>query len=139
MLDTIKAFPCPSCGQFINDSMTACKYCFAPLDMEIISTAVEEQVVVNDAFNKANNIRILAWALITTFFLSLIPFIGLLFAIVNFISFLGVPILLLHWVYRYGSLETADASFREAKKFCWTALFIWLGYLAFDIILRILL
>ncbi len=134
----IKTFQCPNCSQYINDSMTSCKYCSTPLDMQSISDAIENQELLNNAYNKANNIRILAGAMITTFFLSLIPFIGILFAIAHYITFFGVPILLIYWVIKYSGIKTPDPTFKEAKKFCWTALFIWLAYVAFAVIMEIL-
>jgi uncharacterized membrane protein len=138
LVTDVKSFQCPNCSRYINDTMTSCKYCSSPLDVQTVSNAVENQDLINDAYNKANNIRILAGALITTFFLSLIPFIGILFAIAHYLTFFGVPILLAYWFIKFGSIKTTDPEFKSAKNFCWTALFIWLGYIAFAVILEIL-
>ena len=134
----VKSFQCPGCSQYINSLMTSCKYCSLPLDLQTLSSAVENQESVNNAYSKAINIRILAGAMIATFFLSLIPFIGIIFAIAHYLTFFGVPILLAYWVIRYSRIETTDTEFKEAKKFCWTALLIWLGYLAFAVVREIL-
>jgi hypothetical protein len=108
--------------------MTSCKYCSIPLDVQTVSSSIGNQDKANNAYNAASNIRILAGTMVTLFFLAFIPFIGFIFSIIHYIAFLGVPFLLLFWLIRYRSLKTTDPGYKDAKKYCWTALFIWLGF-----------
>jgi uncharacterized Tic20 family protein len=137
-MSDLKAFRCPNCQEFINNLMTSCKYCSIPLDVQTLSSAVGNQDTVNNAYNAASNVRILAGVMVTFYFLSFIPFMGLLFSIAHYITFFGVPLLLLFWLIRYGSSKTTDPEYKEAKKYCWTALFIWLGFIAIRVILILL-
>ena len=138
-MSDVKAFQCPNCQKFINNLMTSCKYCSIPLDIQTVSSAVGNQDTANNAYNAASNIRILAGAMVTLFFLAFIPFIGFIFSIIHYIAFLGVPFLLLFWLIRYGSLKTTDPGYKDAKKYCWTALFIWLGFVVLRVVLIFLI
>ena len=82
-MSDVKAFQCPNCRQFINNLMTSCKFCSIPLDAQTVANAVSNQDVVNDAYNSASNVRILAGAMLTFFFLSFVPFLGLFFSILQ--------------------------------------------------------
>jgi hypothetical protein len=129
----MKTFQCPNCNQFINDSMTECKFCSTPLDPQVVSQAVENQDKVNDAYNAASNLRILAGVLASSFFLSFIPLINLVVAWIFRIIFIGLPFMLIYWQIRYGRIKTSDQDFKQAKKYWWTALGIWLIFLAVTI------
>jgi hypothetical protein len=138
-MSDVKAFQCPNCGQFINSLMTSCKFCSVPLDPQTVYNAVNVQDKVNDAYNSASNVRILAGAMVTLFFLSFIPFLGFFFAIAHYVAFFGVPIFLIYWVVRYSGLKTTDAGYKDAQKYCLTALFIWLGFIVLRVVLTLLL
>ncbi len=111
----LKAFQCPNCQNFINNLMTSCRYCSIPLDIQTVSSAISNQDTANNAYNAASNVRILAGAMVTLFFLGFIPFIGFIFSIIHEVTFLSVPLLLLSWLIRYGSMKTTDPSYKEAK------------------------
>lgn len=134
----MKTFQCPNCSQFINDSMTECKFCSTPLDAQFVSQAVENQDKVNDAYNAASNLRILAGVLVSSFFLSFIPFLGLVIVWLFRVVFIGLPFMLIYWQIRYGRIKTSDQDFKQAKKYWWTALAIWLAFIVVTIIFVIL-
>lgn len=138
MLD-LKAFQCPNCQQFINNSMSSCKFCAMPLDMQTISNAVVNQHDVTNAYSLASTIRVLAGLAIMLYFLSYIPFIGFLIYIVHWLVFLAVPVLLIVWLIQYSGLRTTDPEFKEAQKFCLTAFFMWIGLIVLRVVLFILL
>lgn len=56
-MSDIKTFQCPNCQQFINDSMSVCKFCSAPFDAQMISTAVANQEKVNNAYNAVRTLQ----------------------------------------------------------------------------------
>src|SRR5436305_332863 len=129
MLDLeAKVFQCPNCKQFINDSMTVCKFCSVELDSNLVSGLVENQEKVNAAYNAASSLRTLAGAMWLLFALSFIPFVGF-FASLGFYGIvIAIPILLIVWYVKYGNLKTTDAEFKDAKKYLYSAFFIWLIY-----------
>ncbi|HEY0657072.1 MAG TPA: hypothetical protein VGD05_01285 [Pyrinomonadaceae bacterium] len=125
-MSDFKVFQCPNCQQFINNQTTTCKYCSVSLDAQTISAAVESQDYVNDAYNSASNLRILAGVLVTAFFVRLIPFISIFGNVLFLIIFFGLPLLLIFWQIRYGRIKTTDKEFKQAKKYWLTSLLIWL-------------
>ena len=42
-----RTFPCPSCKEIINDSMTQCRFCGAPVDPAIAASIADVQDKVN--------------------------------------------------------------------------------------------
>ena len=140
MLDLeAKVFQCPNCKQFINNSMTVCKFCSVELDPNLISGLVENQEKVNAAYNSASSLRTLAGAMWLVFFLSFIPILGF-FASLGFYGIvIAIPILLIVWYVKYGNLKTTDAEFKTAKKYLYTAFFIWLIYPALLFVITVLM
>ena len=123
---TPSSFPCPSCQEFINDSMTQCPYCSAPVDPQVARQAVEFQQRVNNACNDASLIRNLAGVMWLCFFLRFIPFVGCAAGIALLILFFLVPIRLLIWQSKYGMLRTPDVDYQRAKRNALIALALWI-------------
>jgi len=122
----VSTFPCPNCHEFINSSMTTCKYCSVPIDPQAASTAIELQDKVNRACNDASLVRNLAGAMWVFFFVRFIPFIGLVATVGMFLLFLLVPIRLIMWQVRFGGIQTADLDYNRAKRNILAALGLWL-------------
>jgi hypothetical protein len=138
MLD-VQTFLCPNCKQFINSSMTVCKFCNVELDPATIVAQIETQDKVNEAYNSASRIRILAGALFTFFLLSFLPFVGFIARYAFYIMFLAVPVFMLVWAIKYSGTRTHDPDFKTAKKYLWVAMFIWLAFpVAYVILLTLL-
>lgn len=122
----VSTFPCPSCHEFISSSMTACKYCFAPIDPQVASTAVELQDKVNRACNDASLLRNLAGAMWVGFFARFIPLVGLVGLAGMFAFFLLFPIKLIMWLVTFNGIETTDLDYKRAKREILVALGLWL-------------
>ena len=117
--------------------MTICKYCSVELDTDLISSLVVGQEKADAAYNSASKLRILAGAMWAFFFLSFIPFVGYVASWVFYVIVVLIPILLIVWYVKYGSLKTLDPEFNTAKKYLYTAFFIWFIYPALLLIVTI--
>ena len=131
----VSTFPCPNCHEFINTSMTTCRYCSVPIDPQAASTAVELQDKVNRACNDASLVRNLAGAMWVFFFVRLIPIIGFLASVGMFLLFLLIPIRLIMWLVRFGGIQTADLDYKRAKRNILVAFGLWLLIIIVPIVL----
>ncbi len=138
-MSDLKVFQCPNCKKFINNTSTVCKYCSLELDLELISSLVTNQEKVDTAYNSASKLRIMAGTMWAFFFLSLIPFWGFVFSWAFYVVVILIPVLLVVWYVRYGSLKTLDPEFNTAKKYIYTAFFIWLIYPTINALFLILI
>ena len=136
-MSDLKVFQCPNCKQFINNTTTICKYCSVELNEELITGLVGKQERVDAAYNSASKLRILAGAMWAFFFFSLIPFIGYAASWVFYVIVVLIPILLIVWYIKYSSLKTVDPDFNTARKYLYTAFFIWLIYPALLLVVTI--
>ena len=127
-MSDIKVFQCPNCKQFINNTMTVCKYCSIQLDANLISGLIVGQEKADAAYNAASKLRILSGAMWVFFFVGFVPFLGYVATWAFYVIAVLIPILLLVWYAKYGNLKTIDAEFKTAKKYLHTAFFIWLIY-----------
>jgi len=137
-MSDVQTFLCANCKQFINSSMTACKFCNVELDPATIVAQIETQDKVNEAYNSASRIRILAGALITFFLLSFLPFFGFIASYAFYAIFLLIPIFMIVWAIKYSGIRTHDPDFKTAKRYLWIALFIWLAYPGINLVITIL-
>ena len=115
--------------------MTVCKYCSLELAANLISGLVVGQEKADAAYNSASKLRILAGAMWVFFFVGFVPFLGYVSTWVFYVIAVLIPILLIIWYVKYGNLKTVDAEFKIAKKYLYTAFFIWLIYPALLLIL----
>ncbi len=72
-----RTFACPSCKEIINDSMTECRFCGAPVDPAIAASIADVQDKVNQACSDASYTRHMAVVMIAALGLSFIPFFPL--------------------------------------------------------------
>ncbi|MEP6946962.1 MAG: hypothetical protein ABJA02_13655 [Acidobacteriota bacterium] len=117
--------------------MTSCKFCSAELQPELISGLVVGQERTDTAYNSASKLRILAGAMWAFFFLSFLPFFGFVLSWAFYVIAVLIPILLIVWYVKYGDLKTLDPEFKTAKKYLYTAFFIWLIYPALLFVITI--
>lgn len=134
-MSSVRAFQCPNCQQFINNLSNVCRFCSITLSDEVLSAAIGNEDFVNNAYNAASSLRISAGALATMFFLSFVPFIGFVAGWVHLILLVTIPFGLLYWLLRYGTTRLDNESFKEAKKYCWITLVIWLAFVVLRIVL----
>lgn len=123
---SVRTFPCPACGQFINSDAQVCRHCNAPIDAQSAYSAAALQERVDKACNSASNIRNAAGVIWIAFLLRFIPFIS----IVGWVGFIGlsivVPVRIAIWWIQYGSVQTQDADFKKAKRNVVISILIWL-------------
>ena|SRR5687767_10410432 len=126
MLAQPQTFPCPNCGEIINDSMQTCRFCSTALDPQAVANAAELQTRVNRAFSDASFLRTAAAAMFVLLALSVVPFISLVTYLGFIITFFVVLVLIIRWQIRFGRLPTQDADYRRAKRLRTIALILWL-------------
>jgi hypothetical protein len=126
MLAQPQTFPCPNCGEIINDSMQTCRFCSAAVDPEAASAAAELQTRVNRACSDASFLRTAAAAMFVLLALSIVPFISLITYLGFIITFFVVLVLIVRWQIRFGRLQTKDADYHRAKSMRTVALVLWL-------------
>ena len=124
-MESVSTYPCPNCGEFINASMTECRFCHAAIDPQAAQAAAAQQERINAACNSASMIRNLASAMWVFFFIRFIPFLGLV-GYVALVLFFVVPIRLIIWMVKYGGINTQDVDYKRAKRNLLTALILWL-------------
>jgi len=126
MLAQPQTFPCPNCGEIINDSMQTCRFCSAPIDPQVASAAAELQSRVNRACSDASFLRTAALAMFGLLALSIVPFISLITYLGFIITFFVVLVLIIRWQIKFGRLQTNDADYARSKRMRTVALILWL-------------
>lgn len=138
MLTQPQTFPCPNCKEIINDSMSRCRYCDAPVDPQTAAAAAELQARVNQACSDASYTKTAAlvmWAFLGLSFVPFIPLVswGFLF------TFVVVLVLIVRWQLKFGRIKTDDPDYPGARRSKNLAALLWLGALFLDFIIRPLL
>ncbi|MBC7909215.1 MAG: hypothetical protein H7Y30_01865 [Pyrinomonadaceae bacterium] len=100
-----------------------CRFCDAPLDRQVAEVAAEVQEKVNEACNHAKWIRNMAGAM---WILLLISFIFTAGTAGVFAFFFLIPLYLIFWQFKFGSLKTVDPDYQKAKRDRLIALALWL-------------
>lgn len=121
----IQVFQCANCREFINTTMTSCKFCHAPVDAAAAQKLVTLQGQVNWACNEANLVRWLATALPITFVVGFLPLLGGVGYRAFRLLLLGLLVAIIHWQFAYAKLQTNDADFPVAEKRILTSTIIW--------------
>jgi hypothetical protein len=126
MFSQPQTFPCPHCGEIINDSMQTCRFCSASVDPKVASAAAELQSRVNRACSDASFLRTAAAAMFVLLALSLLPFISLITYLGFIVTFFVVLVLIIRWQVKFRGLQTNDADYQRAKRLRTVALILWL-------------
>ncbi len=134
-----KTFRCPNCGQFVNNTMTSCKFCSATFDEQILETSIAGQDRINDAYRAASNARILAGAMTLFFLLSFVPLISIVTTWVFRIIFLILPFFLIAWLIKYSGLDKSIPEIKDSRKYILTAFLIWIIYPVIYVVFVLLL
>jgi hypothetical protein len=116
--------PCPSCGQMIYSDTTKCRFCSADIDPAVAAAGADLQARVNNACNQAKMIRHMAAAMWVLFFVGFIFTAGTLGVLAFFFI---IPVLLILWHIKYGSLKTADPDYKKARRDLLVAVALWLS------------
>ncbi|HYO64349.1 MAG TPA: zinc ribbon domain-containing protein [Pyrinomonadaceae bacterium] len=133
-----RTFPCPACGEIINDQMQVCKYCSAPVDREAAAAAAELQGKVNQACSDASYLRTAAVVMLGFLAASLIPFLGIAFW--GFlVTLVAVLVMFVRWQANFGGLRTNDPDYAKARRSRNVALVLWLAAFPLGFVVRPLL
>jgi len=127
---------CPGCGQMIYSDSTKCRFCSAPIDPVTAAAGAELQKKVNDACNLAKVSRHMAAAMWGLF---LVGFIFGVARLAVLCLIFAVPISVLVWQIKYGSLQTTDPDYNKARRDRWIALALWLPAAILQLIVIVIL
>lgn len=131
-------FRCLSCNEVITIGSTTCRFCSVAISPQAALAAAEQFDKVQKACEKANTIKsgnIGAGLFIVIQFLFL--FISSLGSPEFFLIWAAPPaalIAILSWFFKYGSLQTKDPDYPEAKAAIKLSLWIWLAAFAVQFI-----
>jgi Ca2+/Na+ antiporter len=132
---TPRTFRCPNCNEMINDSMTQCRFCNAPVDPGVAQMIAERQARANQAYSDASFLRTAAIAMYVFMGLSFIPLIPLVGW--GFVAtFIVVLVLLIRWQVKFGRLTTNDADYLSARRSWRLSLVLWLVAIPLGFIVR---
>lgn len=131
----LRTFPCPSCGEIINEQAEVCKFCSAPVDREVALQAAELQSKANQACSDASYLRTAAVLLYGFLAASLIPFLGIAFW--GFlVTLVVVLVMFVRWQMNFGRLRSNDPDYAKARRSKNLALVLWLVALPAGFIVR---
>ena len=130
-----RTLPCPNCNEIINDSMTVCRYCSAPIDPVAARIIAERQEQANQAYSDASYLRTAVIAMYVFMGISFIPFVpvvgwGFLF------TFIVVLVLLIRWQARFYRLVTNDADYLKARRSWRLSLILWIVAIPIGFVIR---
>ena len=116
----------------IYNNVTQCRFCGAPIDSALAEGAADVQEKVNNAVNLAKWIRNMAGAMWVMFLLGLVWTGGTIGVLAFFVI---IPVLLVVWQIKFGSLKTADPDYKKAKRERLIALGLWLPAALLELLL----
>lgn len=136
-------FRCLSCNEVITLGSTTCRFCSVPISPDAARAAAEQFDKVQNACEKANTIKVgnIAAALFVALQLVLI-FTNGLGSPKFFLVWAAPPGALItigSWFFKYGSLQTKDPDYPEAKAAMKTSMWIWLGALVVQVVAMVVL
>ena len=115
--------PCPNCGQMIYSNAPTCRFCSVPIDRQTAEAAANVQGQVNEACNHAKWLRNMAGAMWVLFVISFILTMGTFGVLALFFA---IPVYIVYWQVKFGSLKTVDPDYQKAKRDRLVALMLWL-------------
>src|SRR5690348_14617492 len=95
--EMVRVFQCPNCKEYINTSMTECKFCGAPVDHNSAEVEGVIQSQTGNACNDASYLKIVARVTVTIYLLSWVPLVGGFFGIAFLVMMIVVPIMGIRW------------------------------------------
>ena len=123
MSSQARILPCPNCGQMIYSDAPKCRFCSTLIDRQTAEAAANVQGQVNEACNHAKWVRNMAGAMWVLLVISFILTVGT-FGVLAF--FFLIPVYVVYWQVKFGSLKTVDPDYQKAKRDRLMALILWL-------------
>lgn len=135
MIANPRTFRCISCNEMINDSMTQCRYCNAPIDPVAAQLVADRQEKANQAYSDASYLRTAVIAMLVFMGISFIPFVPVV-GWAFLITFVVVLVLLIRWQVKFGRLVTNDADYLKARRSWRLSLVLWIVAIPIGFIVR---
>ena len=112
----VHVLPCPNCGETINTSVQQCPFCSTPIDAAAAEVSAAATSRISQACSDASYLKVMAWSLVTFFFLMFVPFVGLAGAVGLWFLRTAIPVMVVRWWIKFGSIKTDDPDFARAKR-----------------------
>ena len=135
MIASPRTLPCPNCNEIINDSMTVCRHCSAPIDPVAARIIAERQEKANQAYSDASYLRPAVIAMYVFMGISFIPFVPVVGWAFLF-TFVVVLVLLIRWQARFYRLVTNDADYLRARRSWRLSLILWIVAIPIGFVIR---
>jgi hypothetical protein len=113
---TVQVFPCPNCKETINTSMLECPFCSTPIDRAAAEDSAAATSRISQACSDASYLKVMAWSLLTFFFLMFIPFVSLAGVAGIWFLRIAIPVMVVRWWIKFGSIKTDDPDYSRAKR-----------------------
>jgi hypothetical protein len=111
----VRVFQCPNCKETIDTSAQQCRFCHAAIDAQAAEAAAEVMAKVNQACSDASYLKVMAIAILVAFALSFAPFVGFLGYWGLIFLLFAVPVMLVRWWVKFGSIQTNESDFSRAR------------------------
>jgi hypothetical protein len=108
-------FQCLSCNETIDTSAQECRFCHAPIDPSAAEAAAEGMALVNQACSDASYLKVMVIAPLISFALSFAPFVGILGYWGLIFLLFAVPVMVVRWWVKFGSIRTRESDFSRAR------------------------
>jgi hypothetical protein len=96
--------------------MQQCPFCSIDIDPAAAEVSAAETGKISQACSDASYLKIMAWALLTAFFVMFVPFLSLAGVAGLWFLRLAIPFMVIRWWIKYGSIKTGDRDFVRARK-----------------------
>jgi hypothetical protein len=130
----VRVFQRPACKEYINTSMTECRFCGSPVDYEAALAGATLKEKIDQACDQADTIYRTIW------FLPLFCWACGIWVYASWRDLFLIPLgfaflpvialtLMLLWPYRFWGIQAADPDFENAKRRVRISFWIWvLGF-----------
>ncbi|MBP6820296.1 MAG: hypothetical protein KA368_02070 [Acidobacteria bacterium] len=116
---------CQNCLEFINASLTNCRYCGAVVSLENPPAEGNAKTKVADASRDGYLLTIMARALAVCFIALTFSILSKLALAVFLILLVAVPLMLVRWWVKYRGLQTEEHNYRMARLNTIKAAVVW--------------
>jgi hypothetical protein len=96
--------------------MLECPFCSAPIDHAAAEDSAAATSRISQACSDASYLKIMAWSLLTFFLVMFIPFVGLAGVVGLWFLRVAIPVMVVRWWIKFGSIKTDDPDFVRAKR-----------------------
>jgi len=135
--EKVRVFQCQSCKEYINTSMTECKFCGAAVDYNVAQVEGAVQSQTGNACSDASYLKIMSRVTVTVYLLSWLPIAGWL-GIAFLVLMIIIPIMGIRWWVKYASIKTTDPDYKAARKSVLVAMIIWAALLVVWFVISII-